>query len=650
MPGETSSIPFVAIDFENVGRIEGLTASFECAYAYGQIRKFRRPRNGDGRQKFIYTIEDFEMLFTTREQVLDWIRNLKKVRNCVPCHIVMFNASYDYPFMRGECNDEKLLMNSQFIMGETKNGIKIWDIQRHATTGSLGDWMERLNLQEKGIVKKSLDDKQARCRDDARATWELAMYFKETYNAMGINMKSTMPSTALSYFQHKYMMKDSETPLIFERIYEEWGEFVRKSYYGGRSEVFSRGLQICYWYDINSTYVSVMRDELLPDPQFMRNVPVPKDNWRQHYDGYDGVFDVTVEVPMCHYPPLPVRTPEDKLIFPVGTFRGVWTTVDLKAAETQGTKILECHRYIWYEKSIPVMREFAEECWNNRQLAVKTGGKGCVDEIFWKTFGNALYGKLAQRIPIDGYVGKMTQYKGELPEVPKYWEDEDGQQYISVTPTIFEESKFAFVELSSFIAAYARRKLMEAIWALEKEGLVTTYVDTDSIKVTTRKQEINDAIRAKIESTIKVSDKNLGDWKYEGEPDVFFFRPKWYAEVESRGTATTPPVLNLKSKNTKTKGVGKRATITALNWSQREDGEWTLDDIQAEDERPYRMKESVHRDKAPNFWRTVKKTLVNDDTKRMWFGDDSIPLIWKQDEERALTIDEIPLDLIDKGL
>jgi hypothetical protein len=62
------------------------------------------------------------------------------------------------------------------------------------------------------------------------------------------------------------------------------------------------------------------------------------------------------------------------------------------------------------------------------------------------------------------------------------------------------------------------------------------------------------------------------------------------------------------------------------------------------------MKESVHRDKAPNFWRPVAKTLINDDTKRMWFGDDSIPLIWKQDEERALTPDEVALNLIDKGL
>jgi DNA polymerase elongation subunit (family B) len=646
---QTSTIPFIAIDTENDGSVENLTGGFECAYAYGEIREFHELRFGSKR-KLTSKVVPFERLFTTREELLKFIRELKKTKNNKPCHLVFFNGGYDYPFIRPECNDEKLLLNSSFIVGETNNGIKIWDIQRHAVVGSLGDWMKRLKLEEKGIEKKSLDDKQARCRDDAKATWELTMYFKRIYDSMGVNMKLTMSSTALSYFQHEYMQKDDGTPLMFERLHEEWGEFARESYYGGRSEVFSRGLQICSWYDINSTYVSVMRDEVLPDPQSIRNVNSPGEDWREHYDNYLGIYDVTVEIPMMHYPPLPVRTPDTKLIFPVGTIRGVWTTVDLKAAEEQGCKILKCHRYLWYKLSLPLLKGFAEECWNNRKKAVLEGGKGCVEEIFWKTFGNALYGKLAQRIPKNGYLGKLSQYKGGIPTTDlKSW-DEDGESYISIAPDSYEESSFAFVELSSFIAAYARRKLMSSVWSLEKAGFITTYVDTDSIKVTTREQTITDAIVAKMEACIDVGN-DLGQWKYEGEPDVFYFRPKWYAEIESRGNSNTPPTLVLHGAHTKMKGIGKHANIDNLEWERREsDGEWVLKSVTATDHRPYKMRESAARGKPVNFWRDVTKTLENDDTKRNWENDDSYPLVWDSENQCVIDPPNLSFEDISKGL
>lgn len=634
-----SDTPFIAIDFENNGDIHGLRASFECACAYGKMRVFKTSNKKGERRKMTMEVVDVCRSFNTLDEVHEFLNSLKKFRKVVPCHIVVFNGMYDYPFMREACNDEKLIMGSAFILGETKNGIKIYDIQRHATQGSLGDWMKILNLESFGIIKRDLSDKQARCMDDAAATWHLTMFFVNMYHSMGINMKITMASSALDYFRHQYMEKEDGTPLFFERRREEDGDFARKSYYGGRSEVFNRGLQICSCYDINSTYVSVMANELMPDPSSIRRVKYPNGEWRKHYDNFLGIYDVTIEVPPMQYPPLAFRVKE-KLIFPIGTLRGVWTTVDLKAAESRGCKILKCHDYVWYQQSLPLFRGYAMECWINRQKAIaehkqkKLSGKSPF-ELFWKTFGNALYGKVAQRVPVNDFCGKLADYHGRLPPglIPTI---EEGIAYVTIPASEYKESDFAFVELSSFISAYARRKLITIIWALEDAGYVTCYVDTDSLKVSTPKQNLTEADIKRIQQIVGVSGE-LGDWKYEGELDVYICRPKWYTEQTKAGTSTEPPVLDFKGKNSKVKGVGKKATITPI-WGKR-NGEWVLLQLNSADKLPYKMRESIHLDKSVNFWRAVTKKMMNDDTKRTWFGDESIPLVWSDERQEVIEHD-----------
>lgn len=640
-PENTSVIPFIAMDFENDGTKSSLDEGFECACAYGEIRKFRTITNAKGKKEVVITLEIVDEVFNTRQEVLDFVNSVKKFRRYSPCHFVLFNGGYDYPFIRPVCKDGALIMSGQFIMGETNNGIKIYDIQRHATTGTLGDWMKILKMKDSaGIFKRPLDDKLARCRDDTRATWLLTKYFKERYNEMGINMRLTMASTALSYFQQVHMYKKDGTPLMFERYYQEWGEFARLSYYGGRSEVFMRNYQVCESFDINSTYVSVMRDELLPDPQSIKNERNPK-NWRENYDNYLGILDCKVRVPMMRYPPLPVRTPENKLIFPAGTFRGVWTTVDLKAAEEQGCEILEVYRHLYYLRSLPLLKAFAEEAWDKRQKAVQRDGKGSPDEKFWKTFGNSLYGKLAQRVPIGGYTGKLSEFEDVIPDDAIIWE-EDGEDYLTCPATGSEESKFAFVEFSSFIAAYARVKLMSAVWKLEKAGYLTVYVDTDSIKITNHKQEIGEAFLNDVRGIINVG-KALGYWKYEGQADGYYFRPKWYCEVTSRGNEFKHPVMKWKGDNSKMKGVGKRAEIVEEVWTKTGRNTWELISIKATDDRPYRLQESARSGgtKPVNQWRSVSKILVNNDTKREWFGDYSLPVTWDSEKQEIIPSEEL---------
>jgi hypothetical protein len=641
MPEKTSDVPFIAMDFENDGKRDSLDEGFECACAYGEIRRFKTVRNAKGKKETVITVERVDEVFYTRKEAIDFVLSIRKFRRHTPCHLVFFNGGYDYPFIRPACKDKQLMMSGQFIMGMTLHGIKIWDIQRHATTGSLGDWMKTLKMDvTDGVFKRPLEDKVARCRDDAKATWILTEYFKKRYNEMGINMKLTMAATALSYFTHVHMFKDDGTPLMFERYYEEWGAFARESYYGGRAEVFMRNYQVCESFDINSTYVSVMRDEILPDPQSIKNEVRPKE-WRGNYENYLGILDVTVKVPMMRYPPLPVRTQTKKLIFPVGTFRGVWTTVDLKAAESQGCEILEVHRHLYFTKSLPLLHNFAVECWDNRQNAVRTGGKGCVDEKFWKTFGNSLYGKLAQRVPIGGYVGKLSEFKEKPPVDSKIWE-EDGEEYITFPAHDFEESNFAFVELSSFIAAYARVKLMDAVWKLEKAGYLTIYVDTDSIKITNYKRDIGTKFLDHISKIIPVG-KDLGQWKYEGSADGYFFRPKWYCEVIEPGNSKKAPVLKWYGENSKMKGVGKKAEIYDEVWIKIDHRTWVLQELKAKEDRPFKIKESARSGgkKPVNHWRSVSKTLVNDDTKREWFGDESLPVTWDSNLKEIVPSEEL---------
>ena len=233
---------YVAFDTET--RDDG---SFVCGAYYGVI---------PGRRKDIDISEYCDNLESFRDTFLR-IEQLAKAqkRSFI---LIGFNTGYDIAYL-GDIVDSALRLDagSRFIQAKTVNGTKIMDISNHVI-GTLEDWIKRLNMEERyGIHKRenyldSEEGKRAQVLDDAHATYILTKWVESNLiKKFNIGLTPTKFGAALKIFQSRYFKGK-----WFRSASEQWkNDFERQSYYGGRSEVFRRGLYRVESYDVNSMYV-----------------------------------------------------------------------------------------------------------------------------------------------------------------------------------------------------------------------------------------------------------------------------------------------------------------------------------------------------------------------------------------------------------
>ncbi len=160
-------------------------------------------------------------------------------------------------------------------------------------------------------------------------------------------------------------------------------EFVRRSYTGGRCEVFRYDQAELSCFDFNSLYPYAM------------TFPVPIEFlfWTKRLPKKDqeiGFYRAKIDYPDCYLPVLPWKN--RKLYFPVGKFEGVFTSLEIEKAIEEGADIsIQEGALFWAE---PIMKEYAESIYSMKLKAEKEGRKGI--RYAAKTLANSLYGKTAQ--------------------------------------------------------------------------------------------------------------------------------------------------------------------------------------------------------------------------------------------------------------
>ncbi len=570
---------YVAFDTET--RDDG---SFICGAYYGVI---------PGRREDTVVSEYCADLQAFRETFLQ-IEQLAKAQKR-SFTLIGFNTAYDITYL-GNIVDSALRLDagSRFIQARTVNGTKILDISNHVI-GRLEDWIERLKMQERyGICKRenyldTEEGKRAQVLDDARATHILTKWVESNLiKKFGIGLTPTKFGAALKIFQSRYFKgkwarSDSE----------QWkNDFERESYYGGRCEVFRRGLQRVTSYDVNSMYVAIMRDELIPNPSITQYLKNPE----QIVGMIDTEFltiDSRVRVPKTRIGLLPYRCPDTgKLIFPWGEWRGTYNSVELREAIKWGAEIVKVYRALWYPESDRYFRDYAQMTIDGRKRAKMRGDTA--EELLYKFYGNGLYGKFGQRNTKGGQYVRLSQFKGDLkglrivPGAGDYW--------VELPVTGYEDSWHTFPVVCSTITAYARAKMLSALC---HNAETAVYCDTDSLKC------VGKAVG------ITVSDAP-GDWGYEYEAEQEFYRPKRYAD--------------------KRKGVPKSAILVAK----------TDDSETYEFERPTKFRTAIRQHCAQNVWRREIKTLSLIDDKREWLEDGSSYPLYVYVPEETTTDDSIP--------
>lgn len=398
------------------------------------------------------------------------------------------------------------------------------------------------------------------CRRDSEITWKFVMSMKERYEKIGCELKATIGSTALRFFQTKYF-KHNHKKLFTKKTVE----FMLKGYYGGRTEIFfNKPIEGNIWYfDFNSLYPSVMlRPMPVLNPYFFTKNP----NFKN-----EGICHVRLSTSKpLNIPYLPFRDNDGRLLFPLGVLDGAYTYFEIREALKKGYVIEKIHNAIEFPQgTFYPFKAFVNELWGERQQA-QSQGDSLLSDTF-KLLLNNLYGKFAQG----------NEYTKLLPltRKPKVGDEILGNMILRKVKG--EYPLHTNVIWSAYVTAYARDLLWHAMDKIEKSGGLLIYCDTDSVIFENDKP-------------IFENSKNLGELKLEGEFSYAHFKlPKLYRLIEKLK----------KTEITKAKGVPKKFAKTFF------------DEGRVEFSRPYKIREVLRRNLSPkrkyklkvNFWDTIEK-------------------------------------------
>jgi hypothetical protein len=325
------------------------------------------------------------------------------------------------------------------------------------------------------------------------------------------SFKPTIAGLAFNAFRHRFM-----NARIYIHRHPEAQRLEIESYRGGRNECFYIGRYKgkVYALDVNSMYPFVMLNN---------GYPVMLTAYYQTGDlkTLEGLMrDLLVIARLrvrVNEPVVGVKH-NGKLVFPIGTFEGVFTSPEIQLVREYG-KILEVKEIAGYEPA----RVFFEYVSYFHRLKTEYEAKG--DMVFRsiaKLYLNSLYGKFGQRLNrytlvaencnMDDGIYSMISETSSKPV--SIWVI-DGRMYMVEKE---EPSENSFVAVASFVTSYARNYLTQLILKAGYGNVL--YCDTDSLFVTERGY---DNLREYI------GERELGKLEVRGVgEEMTIFAPKHY--------------------------------------------------------------------------------------------------------------------------
>lgn len=459
---------------------QGLRAKSD-AFLFGVIY-------GHNFQKVIYSVEDFKKEFQDKRY------KGKKV--------FAHNAEYDLNVIYDNIYffDPKAIFNNRFICAT--NGNCLFADSMNIYPSSVKKIGEMMNLKKMkinnalitGRVKKISSQMITYCIRDCEIVWH-ALW--SIFNEVG-SIRITLASLALDYFRRKYQgFHIDYNEKLCNNFYD--------SYYGGRTEAFHIGKVNATVYDINSMYPDAMVRAIFPNPRTLKKrLFVTKPMFSYYLKNFEGCASLTITHKDNYFGFLPFRK-NGKLLFPIGTFKGVWNFNEIRFALSKNIiNIKKIHYIVYGDKMISPFINYVNDLYEKK----KNGTNQLYKEIYKLLLTN-LYGKFAQRI--NSQFIYINNYEKQIKLVEYY---ERKKQLIRIIPFSFLRED-CFIEVkakkgflynsiplfSSYITSYARIKLLSEL--LKYKDYKPVYCDTDSIFFN-------------IDPKIKESDQ-LGQWKKENK-------------------------------------------------------------------------------------------------------------------------------------
>ena len=499
----------------------------------------------DGRRKILFIsfngarfdnlllIEDLLIAFHNNIEILGHPNNLKSI--IIAEMLYFLDARLIYTQMNLKKLSEKLLKmqkNDFDIMKVVKSQIKYEEYKEEIIKYCLQDakLVGMLYKSVEGFVKK-LFISQGKENEFKNFQW-----FQPTLALLSINLWKVI-------FPSNYHIKGCDNWDLYN--------IEKMSYKGGmclpirKSFISSTSHPVLYYYDINSSYPTAMRDYDIPIENgkhhknyrvFMQKCSfIPTNLYHIRYK-----FKDDVKIP-C----LPMRIDLNNtkvgklcgLLYVKSNFdapKGDWVWgIEIQEYYDLFEKI-ECHEHIEYKKG-KIFTDYISKLYELRKKSKEE--KDEANDFFLKLLMNSCYGKFGQRkfgnIEIMD-ANRIHEFIANDSEIIKDFV----ASIKNITPyTPVEENSFFLIEyfpddnlnfiggcikISSYIAALARIQLMRGILDVGMENVY--YFDTDSIFT-----------RKKLHP--KYIGNQLGDWKCETDEivEAYFFNPKVYAYKTQSG-------------------------------------------------------------------------------------------------------------------
>ena len=317
------------------------------------------------------------------------------------------------------------------------------------------------------------------------------------------DIKLTIASTSFNI-----LLKDEKKRKALANYITKEDEIeIRKTYKGGRCEVYIREGQNLLKYDVNSIYSFVMREFLYPTGSMIKFINKEEIDIYINILGWLGVVKVNIKAPYLYIPYLVKRdTKLNKLIAPIGIWTDYITTFEYQEAIKRGYEIDIIEAYL-YSKKENYFIDYVDYYYN-----IKKNSTGAKKEIA-KLMLNSVYGKFGQKRSYDKFytleeiIKKKLNLNDFYPlDLYMYMKEEEFYYDRRINPII-----------AVFVTAYGRHVLYKGIENIIKKGGNVYYVDTDSIITNI---ELDEEL---------VSNTELGKWKLECEIKEYIgIEPKTY--------------------------------------------------------------------------------------------------------------------------
>jgi len=214
-------------------------------------------------------------------------------------------------------------------------------------------------------------------RIDCEILWKAIAQFENEIVELGGQLQQTIASTAMTLFRRSFFKRDIFTSERLNLICQE-------AYFASRVEVISRNATDFRMYDINSSFPYAMTFAL-PGNMIAFQTTLPDDD----SDECIYLANVTIEVPDMPLPPLPFRQ-ENRVFFPIGRWRGWFTSTDIRLAMREGATVHKVHEVYTFEPFYD-FAEYAKKIYRLRADATTDFRR-----LILKYLLNSLYGKTAE--------------------------------------------------------------------------------------------------------------------------------------------------------------------------------------------------------------------------------------------------------------